>query len=498
MQPKSSSKPHKLIVTSLLALITILLGAALLGRSRTDHQPPTEVRDFLVELRQSDHSIRQRGILTSADFDLAVVKTHGFIQEIVPQGTPVKKGDFIFQIDDSLTRDQLEGYEDNIDKEELNLVLSQAQYEQAAFQQNEEMKLYQAELEHAQLQERQELATPTPDELRLLEIEKALTELDCQDARDDYKRQKALADKGFISPSALEPYARRLTIAQATLKEVELKIRISKKGIPEARRIELRRAVERAQAMMNRSQQRLQRRLGELKKQIEVSQMRLEEYRVYTRRYEQEIAGATVVAERDGIVKLGTYRDWRSGGRLREYQAGIERWPNDTVAEVINPKLMKIKLVINQADFSVLKAGMPVRITMPAFPGRVFPGTLQQLGAIGRDRNRIDPTAQSGGRSEIPMFNAEINFDTSEVPCQPGMSAMVEIIVDPPEERLLIPRQAVQTLPKGFRVLCKQADEFQPREITGRVFNDLYFWVKTGLNVGDRIALNPKPEASDG
>jgi multidrug resistance efflux pump len=498
MQLPSLSRKHKLIAAVLLVLIPVLLGTALLGWSRSDRLAPAKARDFLVAPRQCDYTIRQRGILTSADFDLAVAKTHGFIQEIVPQGTPVKKGDFIFQIDDSLTRDQLETYEDNIDKEELNLALTQAQYQQAAFQQNEEMKLYQAELEHAQLQEREELATPTPEDLRLLEIEKALTELDCQDAQEDYKRQSALADKGFISASALEPYARRLTTTQAMFEEVELKIRISKKGIPEARRIELRRAVERAQAMLTRSQQRLQRKLGELKKKIEVSEKRLEEYRHYTQRYKQEIAEATVHAKRDGIVKLGTYRDWRGGGRLREYQAGIERWPNDAVAEVINPELMKIKLVINQADFAVLKAGLPVRITMPAFPDRIFPGKLQQLGAIGRDRNRIDPTAQSGGRSEIPMFNAEIKFDTSGVPCQPGMSAMVEIIVDPPEERLLIPRQAVQPLPQGFMVLCKEAEDFQPREITGRVFNDLYFWVKTGLKTGDRIALNPQPEASDG
>ncbi|WP_370882388.1 efflux RND transporter periplasmic adaptor subunit [Oligosphaera ethanolica] len=195
---------------------------------------------------------------------------------------------------------------------------------------------------------------------------------------------------------------------------------------------------------------------------------------------------------------MRTYRDWRSGGQTREYSVGEERHPGDVVADVIDPSRMKVKLVVHEADYHELQDGMTVEISLPAYPGHVFTGKLRQLGAIGRDRNRVDPTSEGGRDSEIAMFNAEIDMDSDGRNFHPGMSAIIKIRVHSPRERLLIPRSAIVRLDDG-RNAVRLVGEAEPKVVNSQYFNDLYVEIPAGLQAGDEILLSyPLPVDDDG
>lgn len=474
-----------------------LAATAVVGVHASAEEPvgPGEyrVRPLLVE-----HVVRQRGILTCADTSPALVKTRGRILEIVKQGTRVKEGDRIFEMDDSEARERIERHESSRDKEQLSLEILTGQLALVEYTETQELEVKRNELAHAKLAEEVELAMPDDDEIRLLEIEKELAALAMADAEDELGRQRRLFEKDFVSLSALEPFERRLDNARAHLEEVELKGQLRRKGITEERRIELRRAVESAESALHRAQEQMQRKLAEVRNQIVVSERRLLEAKHHLTHYQKEIDQSVTTAGRDGIVMIHRFRDWRSGGRLREYAAGDERYPQDIVAEVINPEVMRVKLVVNEADFHVLSKGTAVKITMPAFPGKLFHGKVEQLGAIGRDRNRIDPTARSGGSSDIMMFNAEISFSGGGARFQPGMSAMVEVVVCEPGERLVVPRSAVAVSADGTRTVQRKAEgSFAPAPVEGCDFNERYFHVTDGLSPGDVVLLLP-PEAIGG
>ena len=485
------AKPKMLL--GLVLVLAVACAAAVITMRGSSSATETELTEYTVKRLDSARSVRQRGILRSADAAPAVVGTKGYILEIVEQGTPVKKGDLIFRIDDSEAKQRIEEYEARIEDEQLALDILKTRYEMVEYQETQDLAVRQAELEHSRLEEKTELGTPTETDLRLLEIERELAELDVADAQADYDRNHRLHTRDFISASALEPYARKLENARSYLEELDIEIQLRKKGISEERRIELRRAVERAQATVERGQRRLGRRLAEVKNQIETSEKKIRESRHHLQHHQGEVANAATYATRDGIAKVRRYRDWRSGGRLKEYKAGVERHPQDIIADVINPEVMKIDLVVNEADFHELSGGMPVRVALPAVPGKSYHGKVEQLGAIGRDRNLVDPTAKSGGNSDIVMFSAEISFDGEGARFQPGMSAMVEVLVEPPAQRLVVHREAVHTDQDGAYVLQRHAGETQRRGIKGRVFNERFFLVEEGLSAGDVILLRPTP-----
>jgi len=270
------------------------------------------------------------------------------------------------------------------------------------------------------------------------------------------------------------------------------KIEIEAEGISEERRIELRTTTERAEAVGRRAERRMERRIQEIEEQLRSADRRITQSQHRMAREKEEIDGAEVRAGRDGLVKVGQYRDWRSGGKLQEYKAGVAKHPLDIIADVINPKVMTVKLVINEVDFHFLSEGLPVQVTLPAFPGKFYPGKLTRLGAIGQERNRVDPTARSGGQSEIVMFSASITFDGQGSEFRPGMSALVEVIVEEEVPRLVVPRQAVSMAGETPTVIIEDGLTGRQHPIKGRVFNQRYFLVEAGLDEGAVLRLSAR------
>ena len=322
-----------------LAAACVLAAA---GGLRTRAGEASSHREYCVRPLLVRRAVRQRGILTCADTSPALVKTRGRILEIVKQGTRVKEGDRVFEMDDSEARERIERYESSRDKEQLSLEILTGQLALVEYTETQELEVKRGELAHAKLEKGVELARPDETARRLLEIEKELAQLAVADAEDECRRQRRLHQKEFVSLSAVEPFERRLDNARAHLEEVELKIRLRSKGIIQERRIELRRAVESAESALQRARKQMQRKLAEVRNQIAVSEKRLLEAGHHLAHYQEEIDKAVTTADRDGVVMIRRFRDWRSGGRLREYAAGDERHPQDIVAEVINPEVMRV------------------------------------------------------------------------------------------------------------------------------------------------------------
>jgi len=86
-----------------------------------------------------------------------------------------------------------------------------------------------------------------------------------------------------------------------------------------------------------------------------------------------------------------------------------------TLADFDNWVIKTTDLVEN--DVAMLSVGMPVVVTLDAFPGREFQGTLEQI-ALWSEDNRGSVT-----------YEAVVNFTPGNVPVRWGMTAFVEIEV---------------------------------------------------------------------
>ena len=106
--------------------------------------------------------------------------------------------------------------------------------------------------------------------------------------------------------------------------------------------------------------------------------------------------------------------------------------PGKQIVTIVNPSLIYVLATIDEVDVGRLRISQPVTITVDAFPGEKFQGTIK----------RISPIV-SGGKLETRTADVWIYFNEKQPRIKPGMSADVEILVATLQNVLSAPSQAV-------------------------------------------------------
>jgi len=134
-----------------------------------------------------------------------------------------------------------------------------------------------------------------------------------------------------------------------------------------------------------------------------------------------------------------------------------------------------------QQNLAVLHAGLPVRVTTDAYPGRDFAGTL----------TTINPDLDESTRS----ITLQATLDNADEALRPGMFARVTVVLPVVKDVLVIPQTAVLSAPFGDTVFVVVPDTNAPAgglavraQIvrTGSARGD-YISVEAGLQKGDRV-----------
>jgi HlyD family secretion protein len=122
----------------------------------------------------------------------------------------------------------------------------------------------------------------------------------------------------------------------------------------------------------------------------------------------------------DGLVVPRTI--WKNGSGPGEAEEGDEIWSGVALVDVVSPAAMRVRVKVNQVDVHWLRVGMPVRITLDAYPDRSYPGHLRQIAPIAT-RGAFSP--------KVRTFTALFDIDARQGELAPDLSAAVDLL---PEE----------------------------------------------------------------
>jgi hypothetical protein len=288
----------------------------------------------------------------------------------------------------------------------------------------------------------------------------------------------------------LEPYQRKVTTLEANVAEIEARIRLEEKGVPPEQLLEFQENVIRIQGMLNRGEKAMARRLEFVKRQIDAARARLEENLHDREQIDADLAATEIRATCSGTLSIRRHYE-KQVGRWNEYRPGDGVTKYDRIADIVNPGRFKIDIMIHESDIEALAVGAKARIILPALPDQVFTGELIELGGVGRDRSDVAPRGFEVGDTGVAMFNASVSLEPEGVSYRPGMSAIVELVVEEPAPRTVIPRAAVQIEDDAYFVFRREKGRLLKIAIRGRFLNETYFEVEEGLREGDTLAAIP-------
>ena len=118
-----------------------------------------------------------------------------------------------------------------------------------------------------------------------------------------------------------------------------------------------------------------------------------------------------------------------------------------TVADL---KTLLIRVNLNEVDIAKVKVGQPVRITLDAYPQKVFTGKVRF----------VAPAAKL--QDKIKVFPVEVALDELGDAYRTGMSANVEILGEKREKAVSIPLEALQRA-DGKTVAYRLKSDLKPK-----------------------------------
>lgn len=151
---------------------------------------------------------------------------------------------------------------------------------------------------------------------------------------------------------------------------------------------------------------------------------------------------------------------------------------SNALLTIIDASSVDLPVQIDETEISQVKVGQKVDVTLDAFSGETFHGTV----------TAISPSATVV--SNIAVFYVTVNVPNPDGRLRPGMTAEGEILIQEIPDALIIPKQAVQTVRNRAYVNVQKPDgstdtvrvELGPDDGTNQV-------IKSGLEPGQIVIL---------
>jgi membrane fusion protein, multidrug efflux system len=155
------------------------------------------------------------------------------------------------------------------------------------------------------------------------------------------------------------------------------------------------------------------------------------------------------------------------------------------VATVVSIDPLRIELTVPEQSVSLVKVGQPVRLTVDAYPGEEFTGTVRF----------VSPSLSTDQRA----LTVEAVTRNADGRLKPGMFATAQIQQPAAAPALLVPADAVETIAGTSRAYLVKNGHIEEHIVTlaGSVGQDLVE-VTSGLAAGDQVARNPNGRLADG
>lgn len=505
MKSSSDAKPgHKKPSRTPWVLLAVGLPVLLLGGwgvsslfSDAAVAAGSDAATFVVKRGPLRVSVVEKGSLkavVSQDLQ-SQIEGQSTILRIVQEGESVKKGDVVVELDASSLEEKRAQQEITLAKAEADFVAARENFEIQKNANASAIATAAQQVDFAKMDQKKFAFGDKKAELEESEAKIKLAEQEVSRAKDKVDWSEKLAKDGYISRLELE--SDKLAHNKA---ELDLQIAITARdvltnqeyGTQAKTELELQRKYEEAVDELER-----ERRTAIANEAQANSNLKAKEatYNLEKQRYEKmidQIAKAKMRAPSDGIVVYASTSDDRGRSDQRPIEEGATVRERQLILSLPDVSRMKAIAKIHESVFDKVKVGQPVIITLDAFGDRTWAGEVSKVAII--------PDSQSSWLNpDLKVYSTEILLDGETTELRPGMSSSCEIIVSDLENAVQVPVQAVHRRAGKYVVFARgAAGAIEERAIEPGVTNERMVEVKSGLEEGEVVFLQPPTEALQG
>ena len=405
---------------------------------------------------------------------------------IVPEGTAVKVGDLVCELDSSLLSDKetqqeilaeraQTAYDQGVEDLKIQEIQNKSETEAAA------LKLQLAEIDLRKYQEG-DLVQQKEELLN----QSNLAEENLSRALESYDYVKRLAKIGYRTQNDLE--SERIAVETQKINKAlfEGKRKVLAEFTENRTLVELSAKVDECRREIQRTESRTKSASIQKQAELHARQLVLEVEKNKHKRLQDQIAACKILANQDGQVVYANTRDGRATEQIM-IDVGVLVRERQAIINLPDLDHMKVNARIHESRINMVRQGMTAQVKVDAEPTYVFNGIVDQVASV--------PSSTGGFGNTAKEYEAVVKIvDASEKVnrLRPGLNASTEILVERREDVLQIPIQANVTIGTKQFAFVVVGKKIEQRTLKVGKNNSNFIEVLEGVAEGEEVVLNPR------
>lgn len=416
--------------------------------SGPQHAAPPQMT--LVRKETFIHEILERGSVDSAvnvEVRCQVESAGGLtIISIVPEGTIVKKGDLLVELDSSTLTENVIKQRIAVNSSIAKVAQSEADYETAVLSLKEYKEGKFKEAKQAILE-------------RIYAAEQSE-----QMATDTVAFNQRLLQRGYITETQAKADVIAYQKAKNSLETAKLELDVLNKYTYE-------KSVKQFEASIVTSKAKLE----TDKESLNLDQERL-------KHLEEQLVKCKILAPQDGQVVYFLPRWGGEEDMMKEGKKVVER---QILIKLPDPTQMQVKGLVNEANIRLVKPNQKARIRLEAFPDQSFEGVVTNVNDYPEQGSWMGGTMSKEYQTTVSILNPPEGI-------KPGLTAEALIVVNEIHDALTIPVQAVFSHKGAMYCITYRDGVWEKIPVKVGPTNDKQVVVLEGLEENDLVVLGAR------
>ncbi len=466
-----------------ILLVVLLIGGGLAFSIKDTQEIEMIDADYHVAKRSNFMvSIVEGGTLTATSEHVVRNETDYTLQItwIIPEGSVVKKGDLLLELDSSTLREKIASQEQNVEEAKLKLEyaheslnLSRLTWEAEIDEETLSLEIANSDLEKYKEGEWPITMTNFAAKIKIAEEE-------LERARDRLDKTKKLKERGYATEVELRADELSLTKQELNIRQYKLERDIAVKyDYPKA--VRLAQAKIRDQELdLVRTKQKSKTSIRSYETALESKKRSLKAYEERLEEYKHQLSLCKVHAPREGLVVYQPPSNYRYPG----IEVGASISSKYRILKLPDVSQMMLEIMVHESHVRQVKEGLPCIVSIDSLPENKLSGFIRRVAPLPDTRSRYY-------NPNLKVYKTEVWINERLSDLKPGVSGRAEIVVTNLSDVVTVPIQCVTTIGNEQVCFVRSGSDNLAVPVEVGMFNDSMIEIRSGVNPGDEVLLSP-------
>ena len=470
-----------------VAFLVVFAGILIvwLGKFKSTNESIGEVPTFAVKRGPLTISVTESGTIKARDQVVIKSEVEGrtSIITLIPEGTRVKKGELLVELDASALLDGKIDQEIRVQNAEAAHVSATENFAVVKNQAKSDIDKARLTLEFAKQDRKKYLEGEYPNQLKEAEAKITLAEEELTRAQETLEWSRKLYDEKYISQAELQ--ADELAEKK---KAMDLELAKNNRGLLKdftykRNLAQLESDVSQAEMAFERTTRKAKADEVQAQADLKAKEAEYQRQKDKLEKTEKQIEKTKIYAPVDGLVIYATSA--QQGRRnVEPLDEGQEVRERQELIYLPTATSAKAEVAIHESSLERIRLALPAIITVDALPGKKFHGTVARIAPL--------PDAQSMWMNpDLKVYNTDIYLTNNDDNLRTGMSCQAKIIIEQYDDVVYIPVQAVLRVGGETTVYVLNGKKLEPRKVDIGLDNNRMIRIIRGLKEGEVVSLTP-------